>query len=165
MEAPYQFWVSNSNLCQKKRTVDCRTWKVKRNRFGFSEGWRVLMNEYWDWDLHWKESCQKKVETYSVILCQRTWLTAAWSKHQDGTGAGPAAIPEVRDWEWGQRQRNAVLPSQHPTERCWSSTMKQLSQMKGMRCDKKIIYIYANEKDRKVYGLKIWSNTQCFELV
>lgn len=64
VEAPYQFWVSNSNLCQKKRTVDCRTWKVKRNRFGFSEGLRVLMSEYWDWDLHWRESCQKKVEKY-----------------------------------------------------------------------------------------------------
>lgn len=88
MEAPYQFWVSNSNLCQKKRTVDCRTWKVKRNRFGFSEGWRVLMNEYWDWDLHWRESCQKKVETYSVILCQRTWLTAAWSNTRMGLGQG-----------------------------------------------------------------------------
>lgn len=52
VEAPYQFWVSNSNLCQKKRIVGCRTWKVKRNKFGFSEGWRVLMSEYWDWDLH-----------------------------------------------------------------------------------------------------------------
>lgn len=52
VEAPYQFWVSNSNLCQKKRTVDCRTWKVKRNKFGFSEGLRVLMSEYWGWDLH-----------------------------------------------------------------------------------------------------------------
>jgi hypothetical protein len=62
--APYQSWVSNSNLCQKKRTADCRTWKVKRNKFGFSEGLRVLMSEYWGWDPHWRESCQKKVETY-----------------------------------------------------------------------------------------------------
>lgn len=36
--------------------------------------------------------------------------------------------------------------------------------MKGMRCDKKIIYMQ-KKKFKTVYGLKIWSNTQRFELV
>lgn len=117
MEAPYQFWESNSNLCQKKRIVGCRTWKVKKNRFGFSEGWRVLMNEDWDWDLHGKESCQKKVETYSVILCQWTGLTAAWSQHQDvGRDRG-----EGQELSWRVKldtRPKAKKQKSLPTQRC-----------------------------------------------
>lgn len=131
VEAPYPFWVSNSNLCQKKRTVDCRTWKVKRNRFGFSEGWRVLMSEDWDWDLHWMESCQKKVETDSVILWSRTGLTAAWSQQQDvgrdrgGGGWRANNRLEVWSWIWGQRKNKINQP-------CWSINSTLYRQMENI---------------------------------